>query len=464
MTGGEDGSRDRNAEEAPPETHVVTVFLRHDADVLLLCRSEEVGSYPGRWGAVAGHAEGDPDAAARREIREETGLDPNADARLVRRGDPFAVVDADLGRRWIVHPFLFAAETREVETNYETVADEWVPPTAILERETVPDLWRSYDRVRPTVDTVRDDREHGSATLSVRALEVLRDEAAIAAARETGSEDGGEDRNGSRADLVETARALRDARPAMPVVSNRVNRVMDDATDRKAPDSLQNAAIGGIGRALDADERAAARAASRLPDRVATLSRSGTVLSAIVRSDPEFVLLPESRPGREGVAAAERIAAEAGTDGTDAAEIGADETDAAVTLSTDAAFGETFAERDVEALVVGADAILADGRAVNKVGTRAATAVASAEGADRYVVAAVDKVRPADSEVEFDREVRDRSAVYEGDADVEVANPTFGATPMERFDAVITENGTLDAAGVRKAAEAHRRRAGWDAD
>jgi len=73
-------------------THVVTCFLRNDAEVLLLRRSESVGSYPGLWGGVTGHAEGNPDGAARREIREETGIDPD-DLALVRVGEPFEVYD-----------------------------------------------------------------------------------------------------------------------------------------------------------------------------------------------------------------------------------------------------------------------------------------------------------------------------------------------------------------------------------
>jgi ADP-ribose pyrophosphatase YjhB (NUDIX family) len=57
------------------ETAVVTVFLRHRGDVLLLRRSEDVDSYPGQWGAVAGHVENDdPHASALAEIEEETGL------------------------------------------------------------------------------------------------------------------------------------------------------------------------------------------------------------------------------------------------------------------------------------------------------------------------------------------------------------------------------------------------------
>jgi 8-oxo-dGTP pyrophosphatase MutT (NUDIX family) len=79
-------------------THVVTVFLRHDADVLLFERSDEVGSYSGRWGTVAGHSGGDPDVAAREEIREETGLDPDADVTRVRRGEPFEEVVSKLAR------------------------------------------------------------------------------------------------------------------------------------------------------------------------------------------------------------------------------------------------------------------------------------------------------------------------------------------------------------------------------
>jgi len=47
-------------------TEVVTAFLRHGPDVLLFERSDAVGSYPGRWGGVAGHADDVAAAAADR--------------------------------------------------------------------------------------------------------------------------------------------------------------------------------------------------------------------------------------------------------------------------------------------------------------------------------------------------------------------------------------------------------------
>jgi len=427
------------------ERSVVTVFLRHDAAVLLLCRSDEVGSYTGRWGGVAGHVEdgdwtdGHPDGAAHREISEETGLDPDADATLVRRGDSFTTEDWDLGIRWVVYPYLFDAATRDIETNYETTDYEWVPPTEVLRRETVLDLWTSYDRVRPTVETVADDRDHGSARLSVRALETLRDEAALAV-----------ERGGDWTDLAATARELRDARPSMPVVANRANRAMAAASDDRTPDAVERAAVDGIERALTADVDAATRAGDRLCPRVATLSRSGTVFDALGAADPESVLVAESRPGREGVGVAERLTSE---------------TDAEVTLTTDAAFPERLAA-DAGTLLVGADAILPDGSVLNKVGTRGAATVAACEGIETLVVAASDKVMPApgsdSDDLEIDREERDAREVYDGDADVRVANPTFDLTPADVVEVVVTEDGALDAADVRDLAGRHRERAAWD--
>jgi len=432
------------------ETDVVTCFLRHEGAVLLLRRSEDVGSYAGRWGAVAGHAEGDPDAAARAEIREEAGLDPGA-VTLVRRGDPFPVTDADLGTRWVVHPYLFDCPGRAVETNWETAEHAWIAPTAILHRETVPELWTSYDRVRPGVAAVAEDRDHGSAYLSVRALEVLRDEAAVRArAAATGNPDG-DGRLAARADdcwedLADTAAALRGARPSMPVVANRLDRVMAAASDSRTARAVEHAAAAGIQEAMDADERAAVHAARRVADaRVATLSRSGTVREAVSLAEPEAVLVAESRPGREGVDVAADLA-EAGTE---------------VTLATDAALAHAVDEWSADAVLVGADAVRPDGSVVNKAGTRAAALAGTYEGVEVLVVAASDKVTPGGR---TDLEHRDPAEVYDGDADAAVYNPTFDVTPADCVDAVVTEHGALDRDGVAALAADRRSRAEWYAE
>jgi translation initiation factor 2B subunit (eIF-2B alpha/beta/delta family)/ADP-ribose pyrophosphatase YjhB (NUDIX family) len=423
------------------ETPVVTCFLRNRGDVLLLCRSEAVGSYTGQWGGVAGHVaresepatdpDATPDAAARREIAEETGL---RDAvTLVRRGDPFPVEDADLNRRWLVHPYLFDCASRDVTLDAETATCEWVPPTAILRRRTVPRLWTSYDRVRPTVATVADDRDHGSASLSVRALEVLRDDAALAVERDAGDWDA----------LADRARDLLAARPSMTVVRNRVNRVMH--ADDRTPTAVETAAHDGIERALSADDAAADRAAERVEgERLVTLSRSGTVERALSRADPERLLVAESRPGGEGVGVAERRA-EAGDD---------------VTLAPDAAIPWLLADGRYDAVLVGADTVLSDGRVINKAGTRALALAAAREDVPLYVVTARDKIAAG---TDPHLEAADPETVYDGDADLTVAAPLFDVTPAALVAGVVTEDGLLDTDEVPALAEDHRDLADWNA-
>lgn len=406
--------------------HVVTCFLRYDGRVLLVRRSDAVGTYAGRWGGVSGYVEGRPTDAlddARREIREETGLE----ASFVRAGDPLDVDDG--GRSWTVHPFLFAAADRDVRPNEELAEWEWVHAPVMRERATVPALWTAYERVAPTVAAVAEDREHGSTWLSLRALEVLRDRGAVA--------DGWEQ-------VATTARALRDARPAMVAVENRVNGAMD-AADR-TPEAVEAAAAGRLDDAAGADRAAAANAAELLDGPVATLSRSGTALAAL-RAAGVSVVVGESRPGREGVATAEALA-----DG-----------ERTVTLVTDAALPGAFAAGtavpDAAGALVGADAVLPDGAVTNKTGSRPLALAADAADRPFRVVAAADKVRPDD---DAPGEAGDPADVYGGDAAVSVANPLFERVPAALVDGVVTEEGPLDADGVERVAARHRRAAEWD--
>ncbi|AXG09032.1 NUDIX domain-containing protein [Haloplanus rubicundus] len=403
--------------------HVVTCFPRHRTHVLLARRSDAVGTYAGRWAGISGYVEGDPadaEADARRELREETGVES---ATLVRAGDPLDVRDGD--RTWTVHPFLFEVASRDIDPNEEIGAHEWVSPPVIRERETVPGLWDAYAAVAPTVETVATDDIHGSAWLSVRALDVLRDRAAVAETADA---------------VVAVARELRAARPSMAAVANRVNRVMAE-TDR-TPAAIRDRAQAAAEAALDADDAAAARAAERCGASVATLSRSGTVRAAIREATPS-VLIGESRPAREGV----DVAAALADDGLD------------VTLTTDAALSSELAGRDPDAVLVGADAVLADGSVVNKVGTRGLALAAAREDVPVYAVAATDKVR---SDERFEGETGDDADLYDGSAPVIVANPIFDRTPADLVTGVITERGVLDAAAVGDVAAEHETHARWD--
>lgn len=408
------------------ETHVVTCFLRNRGKVLLLRRSEDVGSYAGQWGAVAGHAEGDPDAAAWTEIAEETGLE--GAVTLVRRGASFAVDDEELGTRWVVHPYLFDCERRDASINWETTKAEWVTPTAILRRDTVPDLWRSYEHVAPTAERVAGDHEHGSAYISICALEVLRDCAGVLA------HEGG-DPDDAWHELHDEAVRLLETRPSMAALRNRVNHVMYECMPELEPAVVEKTAHAAIERAFRADARTAQRAAGYVAGRrVLTLSRSGTVLQALRQADPApAVIVAESRPDREGVYVAETLA----RDGLD------------VTLITDAAVATLLGEETAGVVLVGADTTLPSGAVINKTGTRMAALAAHHESIPFYVTMATDKVTTDDTP---HLEEGTPEALYAGEAPLSVRNPTFEVTPAALVSGFITEQGILHPSEMRDVA------------
>jgi ribose 1,5-bisphosphate isomerase len=418
------------------ETPVVTCFVRNRGEVLLLKRSGSVGSYRGKWGAVAGYVEnGDPEGSALAEIAEETGLDDAV--RLAARGDAFAVEDAELGKLWIVHPFVFDAERRDARLDWESVASEWVSPTEILRRDVVPGLWTSYERVAPRVESVASDREHGASYLSMRALEVIRDRAGVLAHEKA-------DAIVSRQELRRLARALASARPSMAVIENRIHGLMYGMGPDATPELVESAAHRAIGEALDR-EKEAARAGSELVAGkcVLTLSRSGTVEAALLGASPKpRVVVAESRPGGEGVVVAEELAAKG----------------VETSLVADSGIAAALRSLGVELVLVGADTVLSSGAVVNKVGTRLAALAARERGLPIFAVASTDKISSRGG-AEVDDCAPDE--VYSGRAAIHVSNPHFEATPARLLDGLVTERGMLQSLDVRSIALELDARSRW---
>lgn len=131
------------------EVRVVTALLeREDGRILLLERSEKVGSFRGRWAGVSGYLE-DPTPLDQvyREIREEVGLGREA-LRLAVEGAP--VLARDGGRVFVVYPYRFRTLSGEIRLDWEHVRAEWVEPSEIRRRPTVPKLDRVWEAVQPT--------------------------------------------------------------------------------------------------------------------------------------------------------------------------------------------------------------------------------------------------------------------------------------------------------------------------
>jgi hypothetical protein len=118
-------------------TPVVSAILRNRGRILIVRRSDAVGSFRGRWSAISGYLEGreDPKARAVREVREETGI---RGLKFRTAGQP--ILARDNAKVYVVHPFLFTASTRRVRLDYENVEFRWVRPEELDRFKTVPRL------------------------------------------------------------------------------------------------------------------------------------------------------------------------------------------------------------------------------------------------------------------------------------------------------------------------------------
>lgn len=112
-------------------------FLLNGDDVLLIKRSPNARLFPGMYNGVGGHVERGEDvlSSARREVREETGLDvPDLSLRCLLHVDEGADQPGAL-----VFVFVGHTERRDVSDSDEGTL-HWVPLARLGELNLLPDL------------------------------------------------------------------------------------------------------------------------------------------------------------------------------------------------------------------------------------------------------------------------------------------------------------------------------------
>lgn len=116
---------------------VVTAILRNRGRILIVRRSEKVGTFQGKWSAISGRIEGreDPKHRAIVEVREETGI-----RAITFRGAGDPILARNGTTIYVVHPFLFETPNRGVRLDWENVEHRWVRPEELDRFETVPRL------------------------------------------------------------------------------------------------------------------------------------------------------------------------------------------------------------------------------------------------------------------------------------------------------------------------------------
>ncbi|HVL32042.1 MAG TPA: hypothetical protein VM600_00490, partial [Actinomycetota bacterium] len=211
-------------------------------------------------------------------------------------------------------------------------------------------------------------------------------------------------------DRRKAARAVVRAHPAMGALVRLCARVLDDAD----PSEAARAFVASLRSSSDAAADSVRWITGRREVVVLTHSASGAVARALLRIQARisYVVCTTSLPGGEGRSFAKRLE----RDGFD------------VVVIADAEVARACA--DVDLVLLGADAITPEG-VVNKVGTTVVALAAREAGIGCYSIGCSEKMVPAEA-VALDRA------------------PAFESTPLELFDAIMTERGPQRPAAVRR--------------
>jgi translation initiation factor 2B subunit (eIF-2B alpha/beta/delta family) len=274
------------------------------------------------------------------------------------------------------------------------------------------------------VEALRADRRSGASALARQVAAALALWAVKAPAA---------NRQEFLAGLRAAARRLASARPSMLALAQVAGLLVESAADAPADENIdavrrrvEEASRQVVEGWAAASERIAVHARPLLPAAVLTHSYSASVVAALRARGPDRVIVCESRPLFEGRATAREVAA-AGI---------------AVILVTDAQ-GPLYLSQ-VEAVLVGADGVLADGAVVNKVGTYPLALAARDRGLPFYVACESLKISARQEWTGADVEEGDAAEVLPDPiGGVTARNVYFELTPARLVNALITEDGVF---------------------
>ena len=290
------------------------------------------------------------------------------------------------------------------------------------------------DWLEKKIDALRKDRIHGAAQLASSAIRILG-----AVCQHSQSTDPEE----LLLEVKQTTLSLAKLRPSMAPISNwslvfaqRLSQQAAGAVsvrDAKRHGSFLAKELLLLQREFIRRQVEAARASLGHCRSILTLSYSSTVETILRQALPPGckVIIAESRPLMEGRRLFRRLAG------------------AAINLRivTDAQMGLVIPITDL--ILVGADSILSDLAVVNKVGTYLAALVANTHGREFLVAADTYKVNAAVNSSNCILESKSGREVWPSQ-ESNCENVYFDITPARLVSGFLTEQGILDAAGMKK--------------
>ena len=305
--------------------------------------------------------------------------------------------------------------------------------------------WQRCTTVDEVAAAIRDMRVRGAPAIGLAAAAGMA-LAAIAAERE------GKQIAEALADAAATLRATRPTAVNLTWALHRAQKVVGEVSDPRDVTRRLSALVHAlIADQMVSDLAIAERGASLLPARARVLTHCntgslatgavGTALGIVKRAHElgklEMVYVGESRPRLQGARLTSWELREAGIP---------------FRLIVDAAAASLMARGMVDAVVVGADRIAANGDVANKIGTLALAIAAQRFGVPFYVAAPLSTLDVQTSAGEL-IEIEERDPEEVLSLGVEriapqgtlVLNPAFDVTPAELVTALVTEIGTVTA-------------------
>lgn len=126
-----------------PTEMVAAVPRGEDGKVLILKRSELMGTNAEKWEFVSGRVKDTETAeeAAHRELRQETGME----GETIRTAESFTIEADEVKFR--VNPVLVEVKEGKPELSFEHDEFRWLKPEEVLELETVPGVQNDLERL-----------------------------------------------------------------------------------------------------------------------------------------------------------------------------------------------------------------------------------------------------------------------------------------------------------------------------
>lgn len=178
--------------------YISTSFIQYRDKILVLKRSNKVGSFQGKYGGVSGFIElphhlkvtkNSPSTYKRFalkqayiEIKEELGLNAT-DVQLLQKGKLFiAESKTQPEYRWYVYPFLFKLITnpKKISLNWESISYKFVNPGELLLYETVPQLpfvlYQFFlpDNIVNKIKNIYEDNSSGSFEIAQEVINIFK--------------------------------------------------------------------------------------------------------------------------------------------------------------------------------------------------------------------------------------------------------------------------------------------------